>query len=108
VVTTEVLFASYSEFAKARNERHPVAREPFGQFMAKMGCEPTRPRNAVEGEHITDVPTSQYGDTARKAALIKKARSTGYKLGSLEAARAGFTAATKLSVAWEVNDAERA
>jgi hypothetical protein len=64
-VTTEVLFASYSEFAKSRNERRQMAREAFGQFMVKIGGKYTQPRNAVVGEHITDVTINPYGDTTR-------------------------------------------
>ena len=94
--TTEVLYASYSEFAKAQNERHPMAREAFGRFMVSMGGKASKPRNAVVGEHITDVVTNQYGDTARKAVVVRKERSHGYSLGDLKAARDAFTDATKL------------
>src|SRR5262249_32683579 len=37
-VTTEILFASYQDFVKRRNERRPLAREGFGRFMVEMGC----------------------------------------------------------------------
>jgi hypothetical protein len=100
IVTTEVLYLSYSEFAKARNERHPMAREAFGRFMIEMGAKNTQPRNAVMGEHITDVVVSPYGETKRKAALALKARSTGYNLATLETSRASFSDTTKLSVEW--------
>ena len=100
-ITTEVLFASYSEFAKAKNERHTMAREAFGRFMISMGGKASKPRNAVVGEHITDVLINQHGDTTRKAALIKKERPNGYSFGNLMAARAAFTDATKLPVEWE-------
>jgi hypothetical protein len=106
VVTTEVLFASYTEFAKAKNERHPMEREAFGRFMVSMGGKASKPRNAVVGEHITDVLINQHGDTTRKAALVRKERSTGYSLCDLKAARAAFTDATKLPVEWESDDEE--
>jgi Family of unknown function (DUF5906) len=100
-MTTEVLFASYSEFAKARNERHVMARVAFGAFMIRMGGKYTQPSNAVVGEHIADVITNQYGDTSRKADLVKKVRATGYHLGSLDLTRNAFVEATKLNVEWE-------
>jgi hypothetical protein len=99
VVSTEVLFASYSEFAKSKNERHPMARETFGRFMKQMGCRATQLRKGIVGEHITDVATS-FG-TARKAALIEKSRSTGYSVGHLKSARDEFTAATGLTPQWQ-------
>ena len=102
-VTTEVLFAAYTEFAKAKNKRHPMAREAFGAFMVRMGGTYARPRNAVVGEHIADDP---YGGPTRKAALIVKPRATGYSLGTLQTARDAFTSVTNLSVEWEDGGAD--
>jgi hypothetical protein len=102
-VTTEVLFASYGEYAKARHERHPMAREAFGRFMVSMGGAYTQPRNAVVGEHLADV-TNRYGGTTRKAELVKKARATGYKLGTLQIARGTFTKKTGLAIEWPKED----
>ena len=106
-LSTEVLFASYEAFARDRHERHPMAREAFGRFMSTMGARSVRPRNAVIGEAIMDVD-NPYGSTTRKAALVRKARSTGYSLGDLAMARAAFSAATGLTPAWETDgdDAE--
>ena len=42
------------DFAKSRNERHPLARETFGRFMVGMGAVPARPLNEVVGERIAD------------------------------------------------------
>ncbi len=83
-ITTEVLFASYAEFAKAKNDRHPMAREAFGRFMVNVGGEDTQPRNAVIGEHIIDVPSGPWGNMTRKADLIEKKRATGYSIGTLK------------------------
>lgn len=44
--TTEVLYSSYTDFAKARNERHPMGREAFGRFMIRMGGQPAKPATA--------------------------------------------------------------
>ncbi len=105
--TTEVLFASYSDFAAGRRERHPMAREAFGRFLLRVGAKSIRVRNAVVGEHIADVVTNQYGDTSRKAELIHKVvRSTGYSIGTLGLAREAFTAATGLAPDWPDDDAE--
>lgn len=98
-MTTEVLFASYTDFAKNRNERHPMAAEAFGRFMVTMGATPIRPRNAVIGERIADVQTN-FGTTTRKAELVKKPRATGYRLGTLAGARGAFAKATGLAPAW--------
>ena len=105
--STEVLFASYDAFARDRHERHPMAREAFGRFMLAMGCKGCRPRNAVIGEAITDVETS-YGNTTRKAALVRKDRATGYSIGNLAEARAAFTQATKLQPTWEADSDDAA
>jgi hypothetical protein len=101
--TTEVLFAAYTEFAKSKNERHAMAREAFGAFMVQMGGKAKKPYNVVTGEHITDV-TNGFGSTNRQAALITKERATGYHLGTLDASRAAFLDATKLTVEWEADD----
>jgi hypothetical protein len=81
---------SYTEFAKARNERHPMEREWFGRFMVSMGAVPAKPRHAVVGEHVTDVTINKYGDTKRLTTLIKKDRATGYRIGSIGDARDAF------------------
>jgi hypothetical protein len=98
-MTTEVLFAAYTEFAKGRNERHPMNREAFGKFLARMGATPVRPRNAVVGEHIVDVMT-EFGTTRKEAELVKQPRATGYRLGDLAQAREAFSATTGLPPAW--------
>jgi len=105
-MATEVLFASYSDFAKARGERHPMARETFGRFVLRMGAKAAKPSNAAVGEHIADVVTNQSGDTTRKAELIRKARATGYHLGTLAQARAAFTTATGLTPDWPDDGAD--
>ena len=99
-LSTEVLFASYEAFARDRHERHPMAREAFGRFMAAMGGKPARYRNAVVGEAMTDAE-NPYGGTTRKASLVRKDRSTGYYIGTLAEARTAFTWVTKLRPGWE-------
>jgi hypothetical protein len=84
-----------------------MAREWFGRFMVQMGGKYCRPSDAIIGEHITDV-TIAYGHTNRQAALIKKAKATGYRFGPLEASRKKFLEATKLTVEWESADGEPA
>jgi Family of unknown function (DUF5906)/Primase C terminal 2 (PriCT-2) len=103
-VTTEVLFAAYSEYARAKNERHPMAREAFGAFMKRVGAQPRRHRNGIVGEHITDVPSGPYGDTRRAGQVIKQPMATGYHLGTLEDARNAFQDDTKLTIEWTLND----
>jgi hypothetical protein len=65
-----------------------------------MGGSPVRPRNAVVGEHFADV-TQSFGATTRRAELIRKERSYGYHLGTIEAARAAFTDAVRMTITWD-------
>lgn len=97
-VTTELLYASYTEFADKRRERHPLSRENFGRFMLDQGAKATRPRNVAVGEHITDVQSS-FG-TTRAAAVVKHPKPPAYHLGTLEAAREAFTRNTGLPIEW--------
>jgi hypothetical protein len=103
-VTTNVLFDSYSEFAKGRNERRPMSREACGKFLTSMGAAACRPRHAVVGERIADVATAPHGHTIHKAELVREARAHAYKLGTLAQAREAFAKATGLVVEWEPED----
>jgi hypothetical protein len=99
-VATEVLFASYQDFAKAKGERHPLGREQIGRFLVDSGARPQRPRgDFVVGEHV--VPTFD-GVGSDKNDLVMKARPTGYHLGELKLARAAFEKATGLTFDWGV------
>ena len=82
VVTTELLFTSYSDFAAAARDRHPMSREAFGRFMVRMEGKPARLSNAPVGEHVCDVENA-YGGTSRKAQVVKHPRPTAYSLGCL-------------------------
>jgi hypothetical protein len=106
VMTTDILFASYTEFAKTKSERHPMAREAFGAFLGRMGATPAKHRHGIVGEHVTDVTINQHGDTKRMSALIKKKLATGYRVRSLREARDAFTDATKLTVQWASTDGD--
>jgi hypothetical protein len=98
-VTTELLYASYNEYAKAHGERRPMPRTLFGQFIGDVGGRPRRLSNEVVGEHLTDVEND--GHIRREAKLVIQPRPPGYHLGSLDAARAAFDAHTKLDIQWE-------
>jgi hypothetical protein len=104
-VSTEILFASYTEFANQHRERHPLSREAFGRFMTKMAGEGSgcRLTNAPVGEHIVDVDVS-FGVTVRKAQPHLKSRPPGYGVGTLDVAREAFEKATGLSVNWDKDD----
>jgi hypothetical protein len=94
---TELLFASYSEFAKDHHERHPLHREAFGRFMLRMKAKPTRKRGLILGEHWTDtVPVGRVAEPIREPGLAR-----GYHLGTLDLARAGFIAGTNLVADWD-------
>ena len=98
-VSTELLFASYMEFATARHERHPMSRETLGRLLVRMGCESRRFKDHPVGEHITDVP-NPFGGTQRAARVVIHPRPMGYSLGTLTRARDEFIGETGLSVGW--------
>jgi hypothetical protein len=100
---TELLYASYQEFATSRRERFPLSREDIGKLLVSLGAVAKRLRNAAVGEHFTEVP-SDYGGTKRKAEPIIQDRSHGYRFGSLAAAREEFTKFTRLTIVWEPVD----
>jgi hypothetical protein len=106
-VTTELLFASYTEFAERRHERHPLGRETFGRFMVSLGAKPGRLSDAMIGEHITDVPTP-YGSTRKAEPIKHPKRPPGYALGTLDAARVAFCVATGLRIEWPCADEQNA
>ncbi len=98
-ISTELLFASYIEFAERRHERHLLSREMLGRFMRKMGARPKRLGLAPVGEHLTDEP-SPFGGSHRVAEAVEHPRPPGYSLGSLLLAREDFAEATGLSSEW--------
>jgi hypothetical protein len=99
-ISTELLFASYMEFAKSRGERRILTRENLGRFLTEIGGVSTRWRNGVVGEHLTDVE-GPFGGTIRKAKVVKAERTMGYRVGTLDDARAEFVRKTGLPVAWQ-------
>jgi len=103
-VSTELLFASYTEFAERRRERHQLSRESLGRFMRKVGAKPKRLVDAVVGEHLTDV-ANPFGGTSRKAASFHQPRPPGYHVGDMDLARTDFVTVTGLAVDWSDDDA---
>jgi hypothetical protein len=102
-VATELLHASYTEFAGKRRERHPLGREAFGKFMAGLGSRPTRPRNLTTGEHRTDV-TNAFGSITHVAERIICPRHYAYHIGPLDQARTAFAEITGLAFDWPQDD----
>ena len=101
-VATELLYASYQEFAKSHHEWSPLSREDLGKFLRKLGA-PADMRNAVVGEHITDVNTDS-GGVRREAGCHIRKRAHGYRFGPLKEARTAFTSHTCLTIEWEPVD----
>lgn len=95
VVSTEVLFKSYEEFASSKRERRPLGREQFGKLMARMGNHQCKIRNAVIGEHL-----AESEDGGRAARPVIQDRANGYRLGMLASARTQFAQVTGLTVEW--------
>ena len=101
--STELLFASYTDFAERRRERHPLTRESLGRFLKRVGCTPKRLTHAVVGEHLTD-ERDAYGNSRRIAKVIEGDRPPGYSVGPLRLARSDFTEAVNVSVEWSSDD----
>ncbi|NPD68927.1 hypothetical protein HN018_02845 [Lichenicola cladoniae] len=102
-VSTEILFASYLDFAEHRRERQILSREMLGRFMKKMGGKAKRLSYAPVGEHLTD-ETSAYGSTTRKAKPVEHPRPPGYSLGGISLSRADFAKKTGLNIEWSDPD----
>jgi hypothetical protein len=93
VLSTELLFASYTDFADRRRERHPLTGESLGKFMRKMGAKSSRPQRGIVGEHLTD-EGDQGGSFRRVAKPVRQPQPPSYALGTLRSARASLLAAT--------------
>lgn len=101
-ISTELLFASYIEFAKSRNERRILSREDLGRFFVSIGATAKRWRNGVVGEHLAEVET--FNGYARRPKPVRAPRVTGYHLDTLDEARAAFSAASGLDSVWDDGD----
>ena len=87
-LATAVLYGSYQEFSVQHRDRDQLSRETFGRFLTKMGGIPKRlPADSVVGES--------------RAGLEYHPRPTGYRLGTLDQARAAFTDKTGLTIDWD-------
>jgi len=99
-MSTELLFASYSEFAKAKSERHPDTRETLGRFFVSLGAKAKRKRGGIVGEHLAD-EQSVHGGFIRKAKPVQAAQPCGYVFGPLNDARSAFATRTKTGGIWD-------
>jgi hypothetical protein len=93
-VSTSVLFESYADHAKARNDRYLLSQGDFGKFMADLGIAQQR-RNGVIGERLC--PNAGMA----RAELVKSARPHGYWLGTLDEARGKFEQVTKITTDYQ-------
>lgn len=98
-IATELLFLSYEEFAKKRNERRMLSRETLGKFFTGLGVIARRFRNVIVGERFGDVVSDDF--TQRKGEVVRRDRTYGYAIGDLDQARAMFTAAMKFTIHWD-------
>jgi Family of unknown function (DUF5906)/Primase C terminal 2 (PriCT-2) len=105
VVSTELLFTSYTKYARAHGERRLMSREALGKFMRRMMGRARRPSDAYVGEHLVD-EFNGVGGTQRKAKPITKARPPAFALGTIEGARDAFSKVTGLAIEWEAEDGE--
>jgi hypothetical protein len=91
-ISTELLYASYQEFAKEKSAFRRLSREGFARFMAQMKAKRTWRRSLIVGEHLVN---------GRAETVIAKDRATGFALGGLnDSARPGFLVATNLPIEW--------
>ncbi len=102
-ISPDLLHASYLEFAEKRRERHPLGLEGITKYLIDQGCTKTRPTTGIVGEEIRDVPNA-FGGTSRAACAIHKDRPRSLHLGSIDMARAGFSAKTHLTGDWGNDD----
>jgi Family of unknown function (DUF5906)/Bifunctional DNA primase/polymerase, N-terminal len=87
-VSTELLFTSYEEYSAKHRDRDPLSRDAFGAFLTAMGGVRKRlPGDTVVGE-------DQHGPKHHPG------RPWGYRLGSLDEARAAFVTETGLTFDW--------
>ena len=80
-VSTELLFASYTEFAERRRERHPLSRETLGRFMRKMEAQPKRLSPAAGGRapdgrvhSVRECASDRQGSRAPATARVRAGR----------------------------------
>lgn len=97
-VTTELLFASYLEFARARGERRLLTRETLGKLLVSFNLTQCRIRHGVVGENMATIP-GNFGET-RVARVVVESSPRGYRLSSLAECRSNFSEITGLSVDW--------
>jgi hypothetical protein len=94
-VATEVLVASYEDYARAHGDRYLLSRVHFGRFMAKVAKykQLGGAGVGVVGEHVLPV-ISGMGE---RAAVVEKHRPAGYQLGDIDAARDAFARVVRLA-----------
>jgi hypothetical protein len=105
-VCTQLLYRSYTAFARSRGERRCLHEAAFGKFLLALGATPCRWRGCVAGEEMRDVENPR-GGTSRQAVLIRlSGAKPAYEFGDLETARAAFERATDLAIEDLHGDAE--
>jgi hypothetical protein len=115
-VSMELLFKSYSRYAREHHERAPLARNLLGSFITNdLGGKGCRPQRAVVGEHMTEGSISlnqssgpsgynQQPANAHWATRVPEVvwddRPYCYSFGTLAEAREEFNKRTKLGLDW--------
>jgi len=99
-ISTELLHASYMEFAKARNERHLKNRAHLGRHLTELGGKAQRQSDGITGEHFAEALDSA-GRPIQRAQPVRGLRPPGYRFGTLDTARQAFVDKTKISVVWD-------
>ena len=93
-VSTELLNRSYQQWCADHRVGYPMSRVQLGKRMTKL-YQPFRP-NDGDWRIIGDVEVlARYADP-----IIKQNRPPGYKLGSLDEARARFLEMYKIAKNW--------
>ncbi len=102
-VSTEILFASYLEFAKSRNERRPYNRVQLGKLMGDMKGIAGRKRGGIVGEHLVE-DEDAGGRLIRRPRPLAAAKPSGYSFGGLASAREAFEMVTRMTIIWDDGD----
>jgi Family of unknown function (DUF5906) len=99
-VSTDLLFASYSDHAAQRKERYPLTLVPFGKFMNDVA----ESRRGGKSELVGETQTVSPIDGSKHPEALRKFRPMGYALGTLALARESFGKYTGLPFAWDHED----
>jgi hypothetical protein len=93
IVSTEILWSSYLQWADATGERWRQTREMLGRRLTELGYQSCRPRGKSvigEVEVLTSDPRQRGGAYLDKEAVMEADHQPSYNVGTLRQARDAF------------------